>query len=83
MRDREKDMRRESEEGKQREKVRERNGNEETKSIDLEQARSKDGFLADTSNCTGSITTKLLIIYDYTRHLLSTLRGSVCYTSTK
>lgn len=60
MRDREKDMGRESEEGKQREKVRERNGNEETKSVDLEHAGSKDGFLADTSNCTGSITTKAL-----------------------
>lgn len=41
---------------------------------------SKDGFLADISNCTGSITTKLLIMHNYTRHLLSTLSGEVCVT---
>lgn len=40
---------------------------------------SKDGFLADTSNCTGSVTIKLLIMH-YTCHLLFTLSGELFVT---
>lgn len=40
-------------------------------------------FFSGTILCTGSITTKLLIMHDYLLHLLSPLSGSLCYTSTK
>lgn len=41
---------------------------------------SKDGSLADTSNCIGGRTTKLLIKHDYINHLLSTLSEEVFVT---
>lgn len=41
---------------------------------------SKDGFLAETSYCTESITTKLLTMHDYTRHLLATPSEEVFVT---
>lgn len=86
MRDREKGREREW-----REKARDRNiqrerwkcRNKETKSLDLEQTPKdhRHGFLADTSDCTGRIsTTKLLIMHDYARHLLSALSGEVFVT---